>query len=198
MIWAYQSKILNWTFVVVPTVVVLGRFYLRWRYSRLGWDDFFNGLALICLIADNGATQIGIATEDISLGLKLNVAFYLLLWTTLYLVKASFMALYWSIFNVSSKFRKAWWTVAFFTLSTFIPIFILEFWQCGDPADYANPTVCENYSGSYNISILIVDIVLHTCSDVLLVALPLVFIRNLHMTTAKKLSVAAVFRAFNH
>ena len=182
-----------WSFESAAIAAVFGRFYIRLRYSRPDWDDFFNGLALISLTAWDIENEVYIRSDDAVLGLKLNLSDFLLLWTTLYLIKASFLALYWKIFNISSTFRMAWWTTAIYTFLTFWPIVFLCFMQCGNFSDYANPTVCDFTDvGGWNVTVPAIQTALHASSDCLLLALPLVFLHKLHISKAKRLGIAAI------
>lgn len=124
----------------IAGAVTLGRFFTRWRYSRLGWDDLFNGLALACL-----GTYVALpATTDPTTPVdwKIGLASLSLFWTTLWCAKASFLALCWIIFRVSTTFRKAWWAVTIYTVLTYCPVLIRNLWQCGNPLNHANPTIC--------------------------------------------------------
>ena len=116
------------------------------------------------------------------------------LWTTSYLVKASFLALIWSIFKVSVRFRKVWYLVAAYTFLTFWVIFLSNFWQCGNPSTYDNPEVCDfAYLIQSNEYSLFVHFGLSLSSSLFILALPMVQIRKLHMPLGKKIAVAAVF-----
>lgn len=66
---------------------------------------------------------------------NVNVAFF---WLTIYFVKASFLALYWAIFEVSTKFRLAWMVVTAYTLISFLITFLAIFWSCGKPSQINN------------------------------------------------------------
>lgn len=193
-----NDQAMAWTFCSIATVATAGRFYLRLRCSRLRQlklDDLFNGLALACFITFCAAAQVYLVTEDAARQYQLSLALYLLLWSILYLVKASFLALHWYIFSVSVTFRRAWFVVAAYTFLSFWPVVILAAWQCGNPVLYDNPGVCDQYQmlgSGFVITAPAVDLALHISSDILILALPLVFIRKLQMSSVQKLSVAGV------
>ena len=188
---------MRWTFGSLAIVLTFGRFYIRWRYARLQWDDLFNGLALPCLISCYALQDIYWVTGNDSPSLKIFMASSMLLWTTLYLVKASFLALCWIIFNVWNKFRWAWWAVAIYTFLTFWPIVLWALWQCGSPSNYADPVACSSLTDFQNQWYEIVggafETALHVSSDILILVLPLAFIRKLHMSRIQKFSAASVF-----
>ena len=183
----------------LATVATLGRFVLRWRHHiRLRWDDFFNALALACFIATAAGDHIvDLMDGTTAMFLRLELASYLFLWATLYSVKASFLALCWSIFQVSRSFRKAWWIITVYTFLTCWPIALGEFLQCGSFSDYDNPTVCNGtVNGTVNstmASFKIVNAVLHSSSDFLILALTFFYIKGLHLSRFKKISVATTF-----
>lgn len=71
------------------------------------------------------------------------------MWTTLYLVKASFLALIWSIFKVSPRFQVAWWIIAIYTFLTFWVVLLSLLWQCGSPSLYDSAEVCYTLVAYY-------------------------------------------------
>ena len=162
-------------------------------------DDIFCGLSLATLLATYIVFSLGPngSTSDAVLLLKLAVAYQLLRWTTLYLVKASFLALCWHVFNVSETFRKAWWIVVGYTFLSYWPVILNFFWICGDPSKYADPPSCTDLLttglGVNAYSSLIICLTLHTSSELLILALPLPWIKRLQMSTARKWSVTAIF-----
>ena len=132
--------------------------------------------------------------DDAVFFLRMQLAFDELFWSTSFLVKASFLALIWSIFNVSARFRKAWRLVAIYTFLTFWAIFLSEFWQCGTPSTYDNPEACNTiYLTQINAHGIYTRFALSFSSSLFILALPIVKIRKLHMPFGKKIAVAAVF-----
>ena len=178
----------------IASAATLGRFYIRWRYAKLDWDDLFNSLALICLIGFTATPNLLDFDSNDSAYWKMVLATYMTLWTLLWCVKASVLALCWMIFNISSTFRKLWWAVTVFTFVSYWPNLLLNLWQCGDPAEYANAAVCNAY---YNFPLFLASnityTVLHIVSELLILALPSIFIRNLQMSRAQKISAIGYF-----
>ena len=162
-------------------------------------DDLFVGLAMACLITNTAIIETESFTEDEGSFLRLGVAAPFLLWGGLYLVKASFLALCWKVFNVSPTFRKLWWFVSIYTFLTYWPIVLSQLWQCGDPLKVADPMACSAVLNSDNDlpqDAAIqggMDALLHGSSDLLILALPLSFIRKLQMPRIHKLSVSGIF-----
>lgn len=148
---------MGWTLASTAICLTFGRFYIRWRkIGRLGLDDILNGLALIALLCFMATYQaylpIQYAYELFGLGLgghdasddqllyiqNLNTANIVFFWITLYLVKGTFLALYWTLFNVSKTFRVAWNCVTAYTFISFLATFFAIFWSCGTPNKIAN------------------------------------------------------------
>ena len=133
-------------------------------------------------------------SDDIGFPLRIQLAMDTLFWITLYLVKASFLALMWCIFKVSAGFRKAWWTVAIYTFVTFWIIFLSRFWQCGSPSTYDNPQACDLDSLLQEQKAeIFIAFTFHISSDLPILILPIAQIRKLSMPVGRKISVAAVF-----
>lgn len=70
--------------------------------------------------------------------MKLNIATLILFFFILYTVKASFLALYWEIFQVSTRFRIAWLVLTGYVGVSFIVTLITIFTRCGAAKDFAN------------------------------------------------------------
>lgn len=116
------------------------------------------------------------------------------LWTTLYLVKATFLALVQAIFSISARFRIAWWIVTIYTFTTFWPVFLSEFWQCGKPSSDGDSAACSD--AVFYSSMLIpawLKLFFHLSSEIFILALPLAQIKKLHMSLTRKLTIASVF-----
>jgi hypothetical protein len=147
-------------------VLTVGRFAIHWRKNRkIRWDDNLNGAALLTMIGFIITYQLYVPIEynaelyalglsdhaptnrDIDLDMKYQMANILLFWLTIYLVKASFLALYWQIFEVSQGFRKAWGVIAAFTGLGFVLTLIGVFCHCGKPQDFLNLGQCSRRGG---------------------------------------------------
>lgn len=119
---------------------------------RLGLDDVFNAVAavlsipfvVLCLLSlpieyDAQLYYLGRidkapARDQMEFTNKLELPVLLLFWLIIYIVKASFLALYWHIFAISTRFRIVWAiTTTYITLS-FLVTFLSIFWHCGTPS----------------------------------------------------------------
>ena len=192
------DKWLRWTLGSITTFLACGRFYIRWRFfKRLHWDDLFFGLAYICFIVCFVIYIYDLTLDLTPQFLEMQVAYSMLLWSNLWMVKASFLAFCWTIFHPSPKFRKAWWVLVVYTFLSYWPIVLAQLWQAGDPSQYANPDAFQTFqatAGNRSASIVTgMAATLHASSEILILALPLAFINKLHMSRARKVSAAAVF-----
>jgi magnesium-transporting ATPase (P-type) len=148
---------------VTAILLTIGRFRIHWRKNRrFGWDDYFNAIALVFLLIFTITYQLYVPIEynaqlyalglsdraptnrDQILDMKLNVVNIVMFFSVIYSVKASFLALYWQIFEVSPRFRKAWWCVMVYTLLCYLVSFTAIFWNCGSPAKFLDPGESPN------------------------------------------------------
>ena len=142
---------------VIASLLTAGRFVIHWRKNRkLRWDDWFNALALIFLIVMVAIIEIYVPIEynailyskglssqpptelEVLRDMKLNIVTLILFFFMLYSVKASFLALYWQIFEVSRRFRIAWWVLTGYIGVSFIVTLITVFTRCGAAKDFSN------------------------------------------------------------
>jgi hypothetical protein len=142
---------------VVDILLTTGRFVIHWRkVKRIRWEDIFNAIACVFLIGFTTTYQLYVPIEYnaelYSLGLsnhppthrhvdrdlRYQIANVLLFWLVIYSVKASFLALYWNIFEFSTRFRVAWGSLAAFTFLSFGITLVSVIWHCGPPQDFAN------------------------------------------------------------
>ena len=134
---------MNWALTGVSAALTVGRFAIRkFHLHRLFWDDLVHSLALLVLVVhgitnqltNNAKVQLAlaVATKGEPQAKLLSLYYHVrylntinncLLYLVFWVVKVSVLLFYWSLFNHSRPFRKAWWAVTAFTLLTFwVPI----------------------------------------------------------------------------
>jgi hypothetical protein len=59
-----------------------------------------------------------------------------LMWTVLWCVKASFLALFWRLFDGLPRYRRIWWGVAIFAFLAYVGCWIGSAWTCHPPSIY--------------------------------------------------------------
>lgn len=139
----------------LATGLTLGRFVISWKAcKRLTLCDAFNGLAVVFLIAFFACWQAYVPIEyDLAVALnqekgetlyvwhdltynpynhlQMNIATSALYWSCIYSVKASFLAMYWTLFRTDHRFRFWWKLVAVFVLAAFVTTIMMRFTLCG-------------------------------------------------------------------
>ena len=120
-----------------------GRYAIRYTtVGRFHWDDFTHLIALLALIGFGVGVQgyVDVAAQEFAIqageepkpadyaGLVIHGRLYQVMlsafaWISLWSVKFTFLLFYRLLFDVSTKFMRAWWVVTVFTFVTFwIPI----------------------------------------------------------------------------
>lgn len=108
---------------MLDILITFGHFYIRWALvQKFHMDDVLNGAALVALIGFIATYQVYLPTEynaelyslslssmaltekDMVFSLKMTLANVMLFWIVIYLVKALFLALYWTLFRTSPGF----------------------------------------------------------------------------------------------
>lgn len=97
-------------------------------YQVFGPADYANQLYAMGLI-----TEDEIPKGNESRNSKYNSANSLIFWCVIYTVKASFLALYWPLFEWSKRFRISWALVAVYMFLSFGVTLMIPFWLCGNP-----------------------------------------------------------------
>ena len=136
----------------ISVLLTAGRLILRWQSNaRIGPDDWLNTLAAVLCIPFAIVTMqylpdqywaqryyLGLGgrlptLEEQILANKLELVTLFFFWIIIYLVKASFLALYWHLFRVSSRFLIVWWCTTGFIALSFLITMISILWKCGNP-----------------------------------------------------------------
>jgi hypothetical protein len=152
------TQAMLWTCVTIAVAITAGRLIIRFRkLRRLGTDDCLAALATVFMLAYAITWQEYIpsdyemqlfkmkiiksttAMQRPARSMKLNLANGIMFWCTMYTVKASFLALYWSIFRVSKGFRKAWWCASVYITLSFTATILIRLFPCGRVQDVVNP-----------------------------------------------------------
>ncbi|TAQ87319.1 hypothetical protein B7494_g4369 [Chlorociboria aeruginascens] len=133
-----------------------------------------------------------VTNDQIAYAQILNTANIFFFWITIYLVKAAFLALYWALFGVSNKFRRAWLCVTAYTVATFLVTFFSIFWSCGTPSKISNLASCNAISPELLVTLEVMWCVLNIVGDILTMALPLGMLREIRISIAQKLGLAGI------
>lgn len=196
-----------WTFASVAIILTIGRLIIHWRKNkRYIWDDALNGLALITLLAFCSTYQVygpekydmqlydaGVAVKKPILDTNskrlkcFNDATIVLFWCVIHFVKFSFLALYWTLFELSRKFRVAWWVVTVYTVMSFLATVL---WS---PVLAFRTELPEAVQDKLLFDMQIGWAALDIFGDIMLMALPLMMIQPLRMRLSHKIGLSVIF-----
>jgi hypothetical protein len=117
-----------------------------------------------------------------------------LFWTIIWLVKGSFLAFFYTLFEGLPNYRRAWWFVVVFAFFAYAGAWITSalnchpvsnyfVWgACGKPADEEMTIISIAYSTTVDVLI-----------DVMIMAMPLSLLWKVQISTKQKLALAGVF-----
>lgn len=217
-----------WAGVALASIFVIARSFARFsELKRLHTDDYWMITALFVLIV-NAILQtlqapslyylVDVESGTVPAGAPLLVqgniyvryefTIIALFWTVLWCVKASFLSLFYRLFDGLPKYRRWWWAVVVFTALAYVGDWIASAYTCHPPSTYfqfgkhfslasdqANVLgMCSkpidikggNISISYSTA---VDIL----SDLMIMVLPLRLLHKLQVSNRQKMGLAGVF-----
>lgn len=147
---------ITWTGIGVSGLLLAARITIRiTKIKSIQIDDYFMFAAWTVLLV-NGIlqtiqTQYAYKLSKLAAGLlpfdaealangnkfvALEFTIIGLFWTVLWLVKASFLALYWKLFDNLPVYRKLWWGVVVFAFGSYVGCWILSACVCHPPSNY--------------------------------------------------------------
>lgn len=136
------------------------------RAGRLAWDDWLilaawtflmlNGILQTCQMPDivnlivNSRRQAYFAKIGVEMTIAGKYELFLrgnrflkyeftiigFFWTVLWLVKASFLAFFYTLFEGLPKYRKAWWAVVVFSFLAYVGCWVASINNCHPPKNY--------------------------------------------------------------
>ncbi|KAK2739760.1 hypothetical protein FQN57_006457 [Myotisia sp. PD_48] len=190
----------------VATVFVICRLGIRWTlHRRFFWDDVFSIVGHAFLLA-----QVVLATYlmrhynvleavvrnspayDDSIGaiLKLSLTINIMFTSSVYAIKASFLALMWRIVQNLTIFRRLWWAISIFIGLLYLVSIALEPINCAKmykggclaPHDIQRNLITLRLGTAFDIT-----------TDVLVMGLPISFILRSKLPLSQKLGLVALF-----
>lgn len=152
-----------WTSFSVACLLVILRTAIRFKVmARLTMEDYWIFLALATLLASciiqtiqlpnvyymlaTIAGVIPVTAELISMVegyLKFEFATIGLFWTTLWCVKASFLALYFKLFRELPMYRRAWYILAAFTFGAYVGCWVTLCTSCHPVSNFFKFEQCN-------------------------------------------------------
>ena len=168
-------RAINWAGVGVAAVFVVARTMIRYfKIERLGYDDYWIFFAFFILTANAvlqhfqtphtyylAYAQAGLEPPGPLLMdhgnayVRYEFTSIGLFWTTLWAVKASFLALFWKLFEGLLIFQRWWYGVVVFTFLAYVGCWIASINNCHPASAYfrfgtAPPLAPANYISSTN------------------------------------------------
>lgn len=164
-----------WAGVALAFVFVALRYYARLSESRrLFVDDYWMLAALLCLVtnailqtlqahslyylvkASAGIVPAGAALlAEGNKYVRYEFAIIGLFWTVTWCVKATFLSLYWRLFDGLPMYRKLWAGVVVFTVLAYVGCWIASAWTCHPPSTYFHFGESTSYSHRRNAANLV-------------------------------------------
>jgi hypothetical protein len=193
----YRSLLaLVWTCFGVSFLFVSLRTFIRFRVgNRLNGDDYWMFLATATLLAlailetvqlpslyymtAVLAGKIPISFDELvahtETYLRFEFPIIILFWSTLWCVKAGFLALYFKLFRELPIYRRVWYVLAAFTFLAYVGCIItlsvscgpinnfFEFNQCGKPEDVWASNLSVYYSTTVDVFTDVCSMYLRAC-----------------------------------
>lgn len=209
-----MSLLLGACAVLASTARLLFRYRGEHKFYM---DDWFVLFATVCLIAETGllysfvdmlyfieaamtevtviahiARNPELTAELLNMGPSTLVAYVTLGWTSIFVIKLSFLALFHRLLrNVSRKLTAYFWCTVVATSLSGVVVIIESFIVC--PQIGSNSAQCfikNNYT--FSISSGIVAQLLDIVTDLLIVSIPIILLRMSHLRLQHKLRIAVV------
>lgn len=209
-----------WTMTSIATLFVIARAYVRVKYTRrIMLDDYLVAIACVLLLTlaslyTYGAHEMfylirltaGLlpmpATEAESLAMIAKTEFFLrqsfagmmVFWTSLWTVKASFLAFFYPLSNGLPWDRRFWWGVSTIVLLTYIAIMIDFSLVCG--SDISNNFTLGKCAKPHHIKHQQLSLRMSTAfdiaTDLLIMMLPWKLVLVVRKSTKEKLMIGCV------
>ncbi|CAI6228983.1 unnamed protein product [Periconia digitata] len=205
---------LVWLLTSIACTLTIGRFAIYWNRKKIiGPEIILNGIASVLLVGFTATWQVlvpkayeaaisrlghsgnpstprhdSLATRQVDLT---NALFF---WLCIYLVKASFLILYWNLFHVSTRFRIAWVAVVIYASLGLIVTIAFRLTACGSPGDVLNAEKCEKEkTAMVFVKAQVTWSVIDGVGDILLVLIPLIMLRGTLMPLSTKIQLGLLF-----
>jgi hypothetical protein len=154
---------LIWTTFSIAFLFVILRTVIRFKVlGRLVTEDFWIFLAIATLLTNSilqtiqlpslyyisavTAGSLAPSADLVPIGndyVRFEFAIIGLFWTVLWCVKASFLAVYFKLFQDVPKYRFAWYILVVFTFCAYVGCWVSSFMTCHPISDYFNFGHCN-------------------------------------------------------
>ncbi|KAF4434125.1 hypothetical protein FACUT_7977 [Fusarium acutatum] len=206
--------IIVWTCFTIATLFVSLRLFVRWLQNRRFLaDDYWITWAWLCALTmailqteqmDSlwymTYLQAGrVAYDPIELEFhriqitRWQFPVIKLFWIILWSVKASFLALFYTLVQPFPVIRRCWYGVSVFAASALIVCIICSVLTCSPPSNYFQGSCDsprEQWRQSFNV---IFSTTVDVATDLMIMALPIAVLPSLQLDTKKKIGLGIAF-----
>ncbi|KAL2752045.1 hypothetical protein ACRALDRAFT_1083632 [Sodiomyces alcalophilus JCM 7366] len=205
--------VLLWVLFSIATLFFLLRLVVRWRQnSCFVVDDYCMSFAWICLVAyvalqmqqmdalwymtylrsHRIAESDDTPRQEYEL-LRWQFPLIVIFWTLLWSVKASFMAVYYSIIRPLTLYRRLWYGVAVITALSYIACWVSVLLTCDSPGDYFAGNCHSEKETRRQRQSIIFSSTLDISTSLMIMALPVAILPSLQLDTRKKIGLGIAF-----
>ncbi|KUI59523.1 hypothetical protein VP1G_06755 [Cytospora mali] len=203
-----------WTMAGLSLIFLLFRLFSRFRGPRrLYWDDAFIMVAESMVLATVGVwkwavdamyyvlnTQSGLAVPgpriytDVRRYLNAQITVQILFYTTLLLVKLSFLSFFRRLGHNVSRQKYIWWPVLVFSVITYVvSIADIQFKCYSSPVDFVLTWCASAEANDFTMATMKANMALDVTSDFLIMVIPISLMWNVQMRFAKKMAFIGLF-----
>ncbi|OBT54457.1 hypothetical protein VE04_05068 [Pseudogymnoascus sp. 24MN13] len=117
-----------------------------------------------------------------------------LFWTVLWLVKASFLAFFYKLFDGLQGYRRLWWAVVVFAFLSYVGCWIVSINVCHPAKNYFIFGSCnKDIDMKTSIIAVLYSTVVDVLTDIMIMAMPLRLLWKVRISGSEKMGLAAVF-----
>ncbi|KFY34375.1 hypothetical protein V494_06825 [Pseudogymnoascus sp. VKM F-4513 (FW-928)] len=117
-----------------------------------------------------------------------------LFWTVLWLVKASFLAFFYMLFDGLQVYRRIWWGVVVFAFLSYVGCWIVSINVCHPARNYFVFGACSlDIDKKTSIVAVLYSTVVDVLTDIMIMAMPLRLLWKVHISKSEKMGLAGVF-----
>ncbi|KAI4228834.1 MAG: hypothetical protein L6R36_001336 [Xanthoria steineri] len=210
---AVNLEIIIWLAVGIALLLAIARWGIRWYFLRLLWDDAAVAVAVLLDLSLAAMYRYIIPTmfelDKVAKGeepsttafllraatyLKLQFAIIVLFWTTVWVVKISFLLFYRNLFASLREHMIGWWITAGFTAVAYLLCWAFQLGSCVPISHYFILGACETPRDiRYSNACLYVAAVGDIVSDLMIMGLGLRLLWNLQISAREKIALGTIF-----
>ncbi|KAI4269760.1 MAG: hypothetical protein L6R38_007348 [Xanthoria sp. 2 TBL-2021] len=206
-------EVIIWLVVGTAVLFAVARWGIRWYVLRLLWDDAAVAVAVLLhlslavmyryiipimfeldKVAKGEAPPTQAFLSRAAIFLKLQFAIIVLFWTTVWVVKISFLIFYRNLFASLREHMVGWWITSGFTAVAYLLCWAFQLGSCVPISHYFILGACETPRDiRYSNACLYVAAAGDIISDLMIMGLGLRLLWNLQISAREKIALGAIF-----